>query len=127
MQGTRDLAAHLAAPSAVEFLKSHNWDAVRERCHALVLEARERIAALHDLPQICPETSGDYEWFRQMATIPIPADTDPVELKRRVYDDYRIEIPVTIVNGKPMLRVSIQGYNGPDDVDALVRAVEEIL
>ena len=58
MQGTRDLAAYLAAPSAVEFLESHNWDAVRERCHGLVVDARDRIAALYDLPQICPETTG---------------------------------------------------------------------
>ncbi|MBL8128525.1 MAG: aminotransferase class V-fold PLP-dependent enzyme [Chloroflexia bacterium] len=127
MQGTRDLAAYLAAPSAVEFLESHHWDAVRERCHELVVDARNRIAAHFDLPQICPEASGDFGWFRQMATIPVPSATDPVALKGRLYDDYRIEIPVTIVDGKPMLRISIQGYNGPDDVEALVTAVADLV
>ena len=127
MQGTRDLAAYLAAPSAVEFLDSHNWEAVRERCQELVVDARNRIAALHDLPQISPEATGDYAWFRQMAVIPVPASTDPVALKSRLYDEYRIEIPVTIVDDKPMLRISIQGYNSQDDVNALVSAVEELL
>jgi len=127
MQGTRDLAAYLAAPSAVEFLDTHNWDAVRERCYELVVDARNRIAAHFDLPQICPEASGDYAWFRQMATIPVPADTDPIELKRRLYDEYRVEIPVTIVEGRPMLRISIQGYNGPDDVEALVSSVKDVV
>ena len=127
MQGTRDLAAYLAAPSAVEFLDSHNWEAVRERCQELVVDARNRIAALHDLPQISPEATGDYAWFRQMAVIPIPSSTDPVALKSRLYDEYRIEIPVTIVDDKPMLRISIQGYNSEDDVNALVSAVEELL
>lgn len=127
MQGTRDLAAYLAAPSALEFLESHNWDAVRERCHGLVVDARDRIAALYDLPQICPEATGTYEWFRQLAVIPVPATTDPVALKNRLYDEFRIEIPVTIVDGKPMLRISVQGYNSQSDVDALVSAVEDIL
>ena len=127
MQGTRDLAAYLAAPSAVEFLESHHWDAVRERCHGLVLDARDRIAALYDLPQICPETTGDYEWFRQLAVIPVPATTDPVVLKERLYDEFRIEIPVTIVDGNPMLRISIQGYNSQSDVDALVSAVQQVI
>lgn len=127
MQGTRDLAAYLAAPSAVAYQANHQWEAVRDRCHELVLDARERIAALYGLPQIAPGASGDYAWFRQMATIPVPAETDPVALKTRLYDDYRIEIPVTIVDGKPMLRVSIQGYNSAADVDALVTAVTELL
>ncbi len=126
MQGTRDLAAYLAAPSAVDFLESHNWEAVRERCHDLVLEARDRIAALYDLRQIAPAASGDYAWFRQMATIPVPFATDPVALKNRLYDDYRIEIPVTMVDGKPMLRVSVQGYNDAAHIHALIEAVEEL-
>ena len=71
--------------------------------------------------------TGDYAWFRQMAVIPVPASTDPVALKSRLYDEYRIEIPVTIVDDKPMLRISIQGYNSEDDVNALVSAVEELL
>ncbi|MDQ2652431.1 MAG: aminotransferase, partial [Chloroflexota bacterium] len=113
--------------SAVEFLNAHNWDAVRERCHELVVDARDRIAALYDLPQICPEAAGDFGWFRQMATIPVPSATDPVALKNRLYDDYRIEIPVTLVDGNPMLRVSVQGYNSPADIQALINAVEELL
>jgi isopenicillin-N epimerase len=54
-------------------------------------------------------------------------DTDPVALKNRLYDDYRIEIPVTFVDGNPALRISIQGYNSLSDVDALVSAVKEML
>ena len=92
-----------------------------------MVDARNRIAAHFDLPQISPDATGDYDWFRQMATIPVPATTDPVALKNRLYDDYHIEIPVTIVDGKPMLRISIQGYNGPEDVNALVSAVAELL
>src|SRR5215211_3897523 len=32
-QGTRDIAAFLSVPAAIEFQQKHNWDAVRDRCH----------------------------------------------------------------------------------------------
>src|SRR5215217_1068033 len=57
MQGTRDIAA---------FQASRDWETVRERCHALAVEARERIAAISGLPQIAPiESPNGYRWFRQ--------------------------------------------------------------
>ncbi len=73
MQGTRDLAAYLAAPEAVAFQEAREWEAVRERCHALAVEAQERIGALTGLPRLSPVESGDgYQWFRQMAVAPLP-------------------------------------------------------
>jgi isopenicillin-N epimerase len=52
---------------------------------------------------------------------------DASPLQRRLYDEYRIEAPVIEWNGRQLLRVSIQGYNTPEDVDALIRALDEIL
>lgn len=93
IQGTRDIAAFLAAPAAVAYQETRHWDEVRARCHALAIEARERIAALSGLPQIAPEASPEgYRWFRQMAVAPLPLDIDGQVLKRRLYDEYRIEI-----------------------------------
>ena len=42
-QGTRDIAAYLSVPAAIEFQQGHDWDAVRRRCHALAVETRARI------------------------------------------------------------------------------------
>jgi isopenicillin-N epimerase len=126
-QGTRDIASYLATPAAVTYQAERNWDAVRERCHALVVEARERVAALSGLPKIAPTAAGEYTWFRQMAIAPLPTDIDGKELKRRLYDEHRIEIPVTQVGDKPYIRFSFQGYNGPDDLDALTSALEQLL
>ena len=76
--------------------ESRDWETVRERCHALAVEARDRIAALSGLPQIAPVESRDgYRWFRQMAVAPLPAGIDGKALKRRLYDEYRVEAPVT--------------------------------
>jgi isopenicillin-N epimerase len=126
-QGTRDIAAFLATPSAIEFQQEREWDQVRERCHDLATEARRRIAALSDLPQLAPESTDGYCWFRQMAIAPLPVNIDGKELKRRLYDEYRIEIPVMTRDGKPYIRFSFQGYNSRDDLEALVAALARLL
>ena len=127
-QGTRDLAAYLSTPAAVAYQQARDWDAVRERCHAFACEARERIAALTGLPQIAPEESPDgYRWFAQMAAIPLPATVDTVELKRRLYDDFLIEVPITSHEDQPLIRVSFQGYNTRNDLDRLIAALEQLL
>ncbi len=128
MQGTRDIAAFLSAPSAVTYQRERDWDAVRERCHALAVEARDRIAALSGLPQLSPvECPEGYRWFLQMAIAPLPAGIDGVELKGRLYDAFRVEVPVTWWNERPFIRVSFQGYNTRDDLEALMAALEDLL
>ena len=127
-QGTRDIAAFLTAPAAVAYQEARDWETVRERCHALAVEARDRIAALSGLPQIAPVESPDgYRWFRQMAVAPLPEGIDGKELKRRLYDEFRVELPVTWWDEKPFIRVSFQGYNTRDDLEALISALEKLL
>ncbi|MBA2596105.1 MAG: aminotransferase class V-fold PLP-dependent enzyme, partial [Chloroflexia bacterium] len=128
MQGTRDIAAFLSAPAAVLYQEERDWETVRERCHVLASEARERIAALSGLPQISAVASAEgYRWFRQMAIAPLPERVDGAELKRRLYDEFRVEAPVTGWKEQPFLRVSFQGYNTRDDLEALMAALEQLL
>ncbi len=127
MQGTRDLAAYLSAPAAVDFQESRDWEAVRERCHTLAVEARERIGDLTGVPQLCPVEFDGYRWFRQMAVATLPEGTDGTALKRRLYEDYGVEIPVTWWAEKPLIRFSFQGYNTRDDLEALLAALKQLL
>jgi isopenicillin-N epimerase len=61
-----------------------------------------------------------------MATMPLPpCDTDA--LKSRLYDEFRVEIPVNRWGNSPALRISVQGYNTRADVDRLLEAVAELL
>ncbi len=62
-----------------------------------------------------------------MGTIPIPQVKDLTELKCRLYADYKIEIPVIDWNGHHHLRLSVQGYNSADDIDAFLKAITELL
>jgi isopenicillin-N epimerase len=45
----------------------------------------------------------------------------------RLYDECGIDVPVFSWNGQPMLRVSVQGYNTQEDIDALVSALGKLL
>ena len=125
-QGTRDIAAFLSVPAAIAFQAEHDWDAVRGRCHALAREARARLAALTGLPPICPDPAAGWPWFAQMVAAPLPPYDGPT-LRRRLYDEYRIEAPVTTWEGRNLLRVSFQGYNTAADLETLMGALADVL
>lgn len=115
-QGTRDLSAWLAVPAAIAFQKRHDWPSVRLRCHGLAREALHALTQRHGLAPI----AGDADWA-QMVAIPVPPQ-DPEALRRRLYDDDKIEIPVTSHAGRVFVRLSVQGYNTRDDIARLVDA-----
>jgi isopenicillin-N epimerase len=122
-QGTRDITAFLTVPTAIEFQQQHHWEEVRSRCHALAAETRRRINAITGLESICPDSR---EWFGQMAAIRIPR-MDLVQLKTRLYAEYKIEIPLIDWNHQHFIRVSYQGYNTEEDMETLIRALKQIL
>ena len=123
-QGTQDPASYLTVPAAIAYQAEHDWPAVRDRCHGIVLEGRRRIAELSGLPQICPESR---DWFVQMATCPIRTDSVP-RLKTALYEHrYKIEIPVMERGDHQYVRISIQGYNTIDDIDRLLEALVGLL
>lgn len=122
-QGTRDIAAYLSVPAAIEFLKKYNWNAVRLHCHELVLYARQLMKEVTGLEPICPDST---EWFVQMSTLPLPF-CDGEKLKKLLYDEFQIEIPFIYWNGYYFLRISVQGYTTKEEVETFVRTVAKIL
>ena len=121
-QGTRDPAAYLSVPAAIQFQAEHDWPQVRQECHELVRYARQQITAMTGLEPICPDSPG---WYAQMATIPLPPCNAEM-MKRQLYDDCRIEIPIISWGGREFVRVSVQGYNTREDIEALVEALKTL-
>ncbi len=119
-QGTRDPAAYLSVPAAIQFQRAHDWDSVRGHCHTMAVEARERLNLLLDQPEIAPAS-----WLGQMFTITLPPH-EPDSLKTRLYDGYSVEAPVVRWKNGQGLRISIQGYNTVSDLDRLTNALAEI-
>ncbi len=118
-QATRDIAAYLSVPAAIEFQQAHDWPAVQRACHALAQHARAVLAGLSGLPPLFPDSP---EFYAQMACVPFPI-ADPDALRRRLWTEQKIEVPVTSWNGRALVRVSIQAYNTEADVDALAEAL----
>jgi isopenicillin-N epimerase len=114
-QGTRDPAAWLAVPAAIEFQRAWGWDEVRARCHALI----ERFVAESGLPPAAAE-------FGQMLAVELPP-CDPEEVRRRLFGQHRVEVPCFEHAGRPLLRISVQGYNDESDVERLLAALPEVV
>lgn len=122
--GTRDPAAALAVPDAIQFMAEHDWDKVRRECHELLSEAIRRICDLTGLPSSYPLDSDN---FAQMGIAPLPPSADLVVLKTRLYDDFRVEAPLTEWEGQKFIRVSVQAYNDQRDIDAMLDALKVLL
>ena len=118
VQGTRDPAAFLAVPAAIQFRARHRWDPVARRCHDLMAETAQRIAALTGLPPLSTPDFG----APQMIALPLPA-CDPAALQKALLTRHAIEVPCYHWQGRPILRLSVQGYNEPTEMDRLIRAL----
>src|SRR5438477_4007712 len=110
-QGTHDPAAYLTVPDAIAFTRAHDD---RERCVALAREARRDLCELFGTEPIAPE-----EMVLQMASVRLPKPDH--ELSQRLWDEHRIEIPVS--HDGTLLRISIAQYTDRADVDRLLSAL----
>jgi isopenicillin-N epimerase len=61
-----------------------------------------------------------------MAAFPLPA-CEAGTLQRRLWEEYRVEVPIIEWNGRQFVRVSVQGYNTAEDVEALVAGLRALL
>jgi isopenicillin-N epimerase len=123
--GERGIFQHFyPPPAAIKFQAKHKWDDVRAACHEMAKDAQTRIC---NLTGLAPLHSPTDDWFAQMTAVPLPADTDLTTLKSRLYDEYRVEVPVLAWKDRKLIRISIQGYNTKKDVDRLLFALSELL
>jgi isopenicillin-N epimerase len=122
-QGTRDLAAFLSVPTAIQFQQEHDWDRVRDGCHALAVDSEACICALTGLPSLYSSDN----WFVQMFSARLPVETDIVALKSRLYEEFRVEVPLIEWNSNKLIRVSVQGYNTQQDLKRLLEALGSVL
>lgn len=118
-QGTRDPAACLAVPDAIDFLAEHDWDSVRARCHELAAEAQRAIA---ELARVDPPPGP----FAQMSAAQLPP-CDPEDVQHRLREEHRVEVVCREWEGRPLIRVSFQGYNDEGDLERLLAALGAVL
>tara|TARA_B100001250_G_scaffold223188_1_gene191345 strand:+ start:26 stop:1153 length:1128 start_codon:yes stop_codon:yes gene_type:complete len=119
-QGTRDMAAFLAIPSAIDFYYSH--------LENNLVFCRENIKYTFQNLQLLLKTnpiSNGGNWIGQMVSYPLPKSA-PINLKNILWDDFKIEIPIFTWKNNMFIRVSIQIYNDKKDVELLLSALDSI-
>lgn len=113
-QGTRDPAAFLATPAAIEAW--HDFD--HGRMEALADQVERMLGELR-----LRRVPGDPARFMRAFVLP-PGDPD--ELWRRLREEHGVEAPVYEWEGQRLLRVSIGPYNDEGDLERLVFAFREL-
>ena len=116
-QGTRDLAAFLSVPAAIEFQARHDWPRLRARCHDQALATLHAVTARNGLAPIAADDS-----VAQMVTIPVHA-ANAEALRTHLFERHRIEVPVTQHGAHTFVRVSVQAYNTQAELNALISAL----
>lgn len=121
--GTKDPSAALTVPAAIQFMQEHNWDEVRNTSHELLRQGIAQICELVNMPSLYPL---DSNFYSQMGIAPLPPSNLAV-LKSRLYDEYKIEVPLIQWQDRQFIRISVQGYNSQEDVEALLKALKILL
>ena len=121
--GTRDFSAYLSVESAIEYQKENDWTALRDECIELVDETLDEADKIDGVSRVYPKNNGLYQ---QMGLLELKQAVDPANIKERLYNDYRIELPVHSWNGHNLLRFSIQAYNSKEDTEKLILALSEV-
>ena len=113
--GTRDPAAYLSVPKAIEVHATFDLEGAR----ALADEAESRLGELG-----FPRVAGIPSPFMRAVELP---PGDPGELWARLYAEFRIEAPVYEWEGRRLLRVSVAPYTDENDIERLLSALERLL
>ncbi len=122
MNGTRDYSAFLTIPTAIEFMKAHNWPQVAAGCRTLVKANAPAFCELLGATALAPISD---EFIVQLYSTQIKT-SEPEKLYRHFFDSYKIEIPVMRHDDKVYLRYSINAFNSQQDLDRLFEAIKEI-
>lgn len=121
--GTRDASAQQSLPTAIDFREKFGDAAVREHNHALTLEAGHFLASEWGTALGAPD-----DMLGSMVAVRAPSGLGTttehtIEMRRRLLDEYRIQVPVWALDGQLWVRISAQIYNHMDEYRSLAEAV----
>jgi isopenicillin-N epimerase len=123
-EGTRDPCPWLAVPAAIDFQAGLGWERVRGRIAELVRYVRRRLDGLAGLTLATPSHA---ELCGSMTAFRLPAGVDIVALRRRLWEEHRIEAPIVERPEGPLIRVSTHFYNTEGEIDRLAAALPQLL
>jgi isopenicillin-N epimerase len=122
LQGTRDTAAFMTVPDALDFRTKYDWENRTSQARETVMANAPLFAEAANGQLLCPPTT---EFLGQMCSVKINC-TEPLALKQELYSKYRIEIPLIEYDGSVYIRFSFQPYNTQHELNTLFHALKEI-
>jgi isopenicillin-N epimerase len=120
--GTRDSSAYLVLPALKKFWDEENWLEQSKNAKECLHSWYIKFCDLLNTQAICPIST---EFLGQMISVPI-STPDPIELKELLYEDYKIEIPITNRGNEFFLRISYQAYNTEDELHYLYDCLSSV-
>ncbi len=133
--GTRDPSAWLSVPAAIREMGrmlEGGWPELRRHNRDLALGGRRLLCEALGIEPPCPDAM-----IGSLASIPLPDgegealhDLFPFDvLQGRLFDEYRIEVPVIAWPAPPkrLIRISAQIYNHPEQYAYLADALRELM
>jgi isopenicillin-N epimerase len=111
-------------PTAIDFQSELGWERIRERITSLAAHVRRRLGGELGLPLATPagpDLCGAMTAFR------LPPSARAEELRRRLWNEYRIEIPIIDRPDGLLVRVSTHFYNMEEEIDRLEAALRTLL
>jgi len=126
-QGTNDLSSFLTIPSTINFFNENNWNKVSQECRELIIELKNKFLKLNSN---CMPTSFNDKYLTQMLSFTVNQShkivkeilTDSrkiLSFQKKIFEKANIHIPVILWNEKVFMRVSVQAYNKPSDIDKM--------
>jgi isopenicillin-N epimerase len=123
-EGTRDLCPWLAVPAAIDFQADLGWERIRTRIASLTAHVRRRLGDELGLPPATPDVPG---MCGALTAFRLPPGIAAEELRRRLWQEYRTEVPIIERPDGLLVRVSTHFYNTPAEVDHLADALRALL
>ena len=120
--GTRDFSAFLTIPTAIEFMKQHDWEKVAAGCRQLVKANAATLFEETGGSALAPLTD---DFILQLLSAGIKT-TEPEKMHDLLLEKYRIQVPVMRHGDKVYLRYSINAFNSQEDLDKLFAALRDI-
>lgn len=121
--GTYDPSACLSVPAAIQFMSKNHWNKVGSECHQLLRIAINSFCDMHNSKPLVPLESN---FFAQMGIAQLP-EVNLDLLKKRLYSEYRIEVPLIQWHDKQFVRISVQAYNTEEDIDSLLNGLNTLI
>ena len=123
-EGTRDPCPWLAIPSAIDFQANLGRERIRTRIAELTAYVRRRLTGLAGFSPNTPEAP---QMHGAMLAFRLPAGVDAATLRRRLWQEHRIEVPIVERPDRLLLRTSTHFYNTEPEVDRLAEALPALL